>query len=265
MRLTFETPLFTWYVLLLSFISGSIAGSFIPCMAGRISEKKDWIKGHSVCDHCGHQLGAGDLVPILSWLIHKGKCKYCGEKVPVKYTLIEIAMGVMFALIALHHQVLTPLILRDWIFVSILLGLSLVDLETFEIPDGFIIAGIANWLVFLLLSGFLYKKNMVEMLKSDLIGGIGIAGGMLLMSIIMDKIIKKESLGGGDIKLFFVTGLYLGLLNGFLALMMSCVIGLLFVAIRKSDKIPYGPSIAIATVICMFIGDPIVSWYLSLF
>lgn len=237
----------------------------MPCVAGRISEKKDWIKGHSVCDHCGHQLGAGDLVPIFSWIVHKGKCKYCGEKIPVKYTIIEIMMGILFALISLHYQELTPLILRDWIFVSILLGISLVDLETFEIPDGFIISGIVNWFIFNILTGLLYKKDLLAMFKSDLIGGFGIAGGMFIMSIIMDKVLKKESLGGGDIKLFFMTGLYLGLLNEFLALMISCIIGLIFVAVRKEDKIPYGPSIAIATVICMFIGNPVISWYLSLF
>ncbi|MBR3365046.1 MAG: prepilin peptidase, partial [Solobacterium sp.] len=98
-----------------------------------------------------------------------------------------------------------------------------------------------------------------------LIGGFAIGGGMLILSLIFDRIIKKDSLGGGDIKLYFMTGLFLGWKAGFFNLILSCLVGLIFVLLLKKSKIPFGPSISIATLISIIWGDMVVSWYFSLF
>ena len=108
-------------------------------------------------------------------------------------------------------------------------------------------------------------ESIGYLVKNGLIGGFAIAGGMLAFSLLFDKITGKDSMGGGDIKLYFMVSLYLGLARGFLNLILSCIVGLLFVLLLHRQKIPFGPSISISSVICLLVGLPIVSWYFSLF
>ena len=239
---------------------GAVLASFFTCMGSRIAEGKDWIKARSICDACKHELGVMDLVPVFSYLFHKGKCKYCGAKIPVSCILGEIAMAV-YAILCVMKYGLSIEALRYILLSGLLLGLSVVDLATFEIPDGFIIAGIVIWL----LSVPFMPWGWLEELKRGLIGGFGIGGGMLVASLIMDRILKKDSLGGGDIKLYFMTGLYMGILTGFFNLILSCLIGIVFVVVMKKDKIPFGPAISIATAFSVLYGSNIVNLYLSLF
>ena len=142
-------------------------------------------------------------------------------------------------------------------------SMSLVDLESMIIPDRFLIAGIINWAVFLPLM----RETVPAQLKTGLIGALALGGGMLVMTLIFDKVTGKESMGGGDIKLFFVCGLYLGAAKGLMCVILSCVIGLVMAAIQHKgtgNPFPFGPSIALACFICMLVGNPFISWYLSL-
>lgn len=180
----------------------------------------------------------------------------------MRYMLTELLMAVAFISVVLRYDV-SFLSLRYLVLLCILLGLSLVDLECYEIPDGFILTGIAWWIATLFLVNA--EQSIVEQLKQGLFGGICIGGGMLLLSLLFDKIMKKESLGGGDIKLFFMVGLYLGAGVSLLNLIMSCVIGILFAFGLKSKKIPFGPAISTATWISLLIGQNVVNWYIGLF
>ena len=239
---------------------GGVMASFFTCMGGRIAEGKDWIKARSVCDSCGHELGAADLVPIFSYLFHKGKCRYCGAKIPVSCLLTELLLAAYYIICVLQFG-LTTEAFRAMALAGLLLGLSVVDLKIYEIPDGFIVAGIILWVITV---PFVGRPWLTEV-KDGLLGGFGIGGGMLIMSLIFDHIIKKDSLGGGDIKLYFMTGLFLGIKAGFFNLILSCLVGLVFVLLLKKSKIPFGPSISIATAISLLIGNAVVSWYFSLF
>ena len=252
----YETKFILIYCIVVCFILGSVFGSFLNCVADRIYHNIPWWKGRSVCDNCGHKLGILDLFPVFSYLILGGKCRYCGKKVSIKYFLSELLLGSIFVIYLLIHGVLDLLLLRDLGLICILYGLSLCDLNNYEIPDGFIILGIVWWLIFFLLG---YGE-----LVDSLLGGFIVGGMLLVLSLIMDKILKKESLGGGDIKLFFMIGLYFGLILNFFNLILSCFIGIIFVIVRKSSMIPFGPSIAISTFICLLYGTEFVTWYLSL-
>lgn len=248
------------YVSVILFILGSVFGSFINCVSGRIVEGRDWIKGKSICENCKHELSALDLIPIFSYIFLKGKCRYCGTKLSIRYMLTELFLGITFVLLFLRNMTIDYILLRDLILVVLLLGLSLVDIESYIIPDGFIVIGIINWLV-----SILFVSNKLVYLKDGLIGGFGIGLFILLLSLIMDKVLKKESLGGGDIKLLFMVCLYIGLFEGILLLIISCVIGLLFVVLLKKNKIPFGPAISLGTLIVLLCGSQIINWYLGLF
>ena len=248
------------YVSIVLFVFGSVIGSFINCMAGRIVAGEDWIKGKSHCEHCGHELQALDLIPILSYLFLGGKCRYCHKHISIRYMFVEIVLGILFVWRFPAFKTIDGILIRDLILIAILLGLSLVDLDSYIIPDGFIIAGIINWLL-----GVLFVADKKTYFLKGIIGGLFIGGMILALSLVMDRILKKESLGGGDVKLLFMVCLYVGAYEGLLILFLSCIIGLLFVVILKERKIAFGPSISIATFLVLLYGYHFIEWYLGLF
>lgn len=252
-------PVISGSLLIFSFIIGTVAASAMTCLGGRLATGGDWLRGHSVCDYCGHELKAADLIPVLSWLIHKGKCRYCGKKLSKAYPLGECAMGIIFVLITIRYGGLCAFAVRDWLLASVLLALSVVDLKIYEIPNGLVIAGIVIWA-----AGIPFSKDWLGYVKRGLIAAVAIAGCLLLISLLLDKILKKDSLGGGDIKLIFMVSLYLGLAGGVLCLIAACVIGLLFVAAMKKNRIPFGPSISLATILTLLYGSVVTDWYLGL-
>ncbi len=251
------------YVCFLAFVLGTVFGSFLNCAAWRTARGESFLKGRSRCTACGHELSALDLVPVLSWVFLKGRCRYCGAKISARYPLTELAFGVLTLLCLLRFDI-TVLCLRNWVFLCCLFFLSLVDLEIQEIPDGSLIAAAAAWAVTLpLLHTGLKDAGM------RLLAGFAFGAAMLLISLLMDRLLKKESLGGGDIKLFFVTGLYLGFVGTLFAVMAACVLGLLiaFALFRgdlKGRAFPFGPAIALASAFMLLAGDGLVNWYLGL-
>ena len=250
----------TSYLLLVSAIFGSVFGSFINCMAWRIVNKESIVKGRSHCTTCGHVLGVLDLIPIFSYLFSKGKCRYCKESYSPRYMITEVILAVVFMLFAYRYDVSVET-LRYMLLSCILLGLSLVDLDSYEIPNRFIIAGIVLWAVTI---PFM-ETSIKGQVTTGLLGGICLGGGILSLSLFMDMVLKKESMGGGDIKLFFMLGLYLGPALGLLHLIISCFVGIFFVVILRKNKIPFGPAISIGAIITLLWGNEFMTWYLGLF
>ena len=243
-------------------ILGAVFGSFLNCAAWRIAHGESFLKGRSRCPTCGHALGLPDLIPIFSWVFLRGRCRHCGTKISVRYPLTELAFAVLTVLCLLRFD-LTVLCLRNWIFLCCLFCLSLVDLESFVIPDGCLIIAAAAWVLALPFTGYSWGEIGLHVLA-----GVVFGGGILLVSLLMDRLLKKESLGGGDVKLFGVTGLYLGMVGTLFAMLLSCVVGLLFAVLgRRKDtggQIPFGPSIALASALVLLYGDGIIHWYMGL-
>lgn len=258
-------------------ILGLIFGSFLNCTAMRIVRGEDFVKGRSHCMSCGHELGAADLVPLFSYLVHRGRCRYCGAKISVRYPLTELtfmllSLGLYVAIIGFGGLTLPAILLffKCWFLVGCLFVLSLTDLEIFEIPDGTLIAGAISWVIFTILELILGIHGIMWALH-HVLAGLIVGGLMLLISLIMDKVLKKDSLGGGDIKLFALLGLYLGYAGSYELVLLSCVMGLVFAGARKalfaeaSREFPFGPSIALSGYLLLIFGDMITDWYLGLF
>lgn len=265
--ITIKDPVMMGYLLFVAGVFGAIFGSFLNCMAYRIVHHESFLKGKSHCDSCGHELGAKDLVPILSYVFQKGRCRYCGKKMGARFVLSEILLCVVFVSIVWKYGVSFDS-LRYLGLACALFSLSFVDLDIQEIPDGYIIFGIIWWIVTAPLVTLGQGGSVHDMLMSLLggaIGGFGLAIGMLLISLLFDKIMGRDSLGGGDIKLFFVVGLYVGIAIGLFDVILSCVIGLILAICVRKEMIPFGPSIALSTWICVLVGAQFVTWYISLF
>ena len=149
--------------------------------------------------------------------------------------------------------------LRDLIFVSCLFCLSLVDIDIREIPDGTLTISALAWVV---CAWPVYGD--IKTILIHVAAGLVYGAAFLGMSLLMDKILKKESLGGGDIKLFAVVGLYLGFLPTLFCVMIACITGLLATALLKSKSISFGPFIAVGTYFMLLWGEDIKAWYMGL-
>lgn len=280
------TPLILLYILILAFLFGTVFGSYIDCVAWRLVHHERVARGRSHCDVCGHALGAGDLIPIVSYLRSGGRCRYCGAKFSAESTWVELALGLGFAAIVYKFDI-SFVALRYLGLLVILMGLSLVDQKTLLIPDRFHVAGILWWLLTLPLIACTQGRGLTEALsitgvrlplanapglqdglltdlKWGLISAFGVGLLMLLISLAFDKLTGKESLGGGDIKLLFMTGLYMRPGVTLFNLMLSCFVGLFIALVLKKDKIPFGPSISIAVFLSILFGSEFVAWYTGL-
>lgn len=252
------------FMIVITAVLGAVMGSFLNCAAWRIAHGESFIKGRSHCTVCGHELKALDLIPIFSWIFLRGKCRYCKTAIPLRYPASE-ALFSLAAVLCLLRFDLTVAALVNFVFLCCLFCLSLVDLETQIIPNGCVIIPAVAWIIGLPFDWYGWKYVGFHALAAFALGG-----GVLVLSLIMDKVLKRESMGGGDIKLLAVTGLYLGMVRSLFALIAACVFGLIFALLRRfrkrnSDKqFPFGPCIALAAAVMLFCGDWIAAWYKGL-
>lgn len=247
------------YLIFLSIIIGLVFGSFGNAWAYRIVHNEKIARGRSHCPKCGHVLSALDLVPLFSYLFLKGKCRYCKEKISPRYPAAEGIMAVVFALILIKFGLGIQTLL--WCgFGFCLVVLSLVDWESLIIPDRLIVLSAVFAAICRALSG--------EIL-SALIGAFVLSGGLLIIVLIADRILKKDTMGGGDIKLTFSIGMALGVGRGLFAIFISCIIGLLLALLpgakgregEDAKAFPFGPALCMGAVIALLIGDYFITWY----
>ena len=231
------------------FIIGLVFGSFFCCIGLRLSTNKKIINDRSVCDNCGHILSWYDLIPIISYTILKGRCRYCNEKVSLLNPFIEIVTAILFALSYYSFGFSLDLVLSLSI-VSLSMIIFVSDLTYMIIPDEVIIF---FSVVIIILEFFL---EGISLLGLSLLSGLSLFFFMFVLMKLGNNLFKKESLGGGDVKLFFVLGLvidpFLGLVTIFLASFIALPVSLYLLYKNKEHMIPFGPFILIAFLIIFF-------------
>ncbi len=250
------SPPFTAYILCVTAILGLVLGSFCNAWAWRIAHGESIVRGRSHCALCGHTLAARDLVPLISWLALRGRCRYCGAPISRRYPAAELVSCLTYVSIVWRFG-LTPDALRLLILGSLLLTASLVDLDTMELPDGLLIAAALAALL-----------RLPDGWLDALLGAACVAGPLLLLVLLADKALGRETMGGGDIKLVAVLGLHFGPAQTLLLLILACALGLILGAALKRAKdapFPFGPALSLAAWIAALAGGPVVGWYFSLF
>ena len=255
------SPFITVYCCTVAALLGACTGSFLGCLAWRTVHGESVLRGRSHCDICGHTLGVRDLVPVFSYLFSGGKCRYCGAKLSARHVWGEAVSGAVFVTLLLRYDISLQT-LEGWLLACVLLACAFADLEGYIIPDRFIAAGVVLFAVTLLIEPEPFRR-----LADGLLGGVGVGGGLLLLSLYMDKRLKRETLGGGDIKLLFLTGLFFGWKGNLLCLTLACVAGIVWglAGKRRGEAIPWGPSIAVGAWITALAGQPFINWYLGFF
>ncbi|MBR3159479.1 MAG: prepilin peptidase [Atopobiaceae bacterium] len=252
---------------------GLCMGSFLNCLAWRMTHGESVLHGRSHCTSCGHVLGVRDLVPVFSWLSTRGRCRYCGEHVSWRYPATELLCCVIYVSILLRYGLSIEAV-ELIAFASVLLVLSLTDLDTYIIPNATIITAIGIRCAYIVASAFVGQDPFV-LLRDSFVSGLVVGGAVLLLSLVMDRVLGRDSLGGGDVKLLFVAGLYFGWQQCLFLIIVACVMGIVMGMLgqrgrgssegEESRLIPFGPAIALACWVCMLCGEQVVGWYVGLF
>jgi len=248
----------------LVFVLGAIIGSFLNVCIVRIPKNQSVVFSGSKCVSCGSRLGAIDLVPLLSFLWLRGKCRRCGALISWKYFTVELLAGLVFVMLFTRFGFEWRTVIY-FILASILIIASFIDFEHRIIPNGLIIAGIAVVLPANILGINITFHDGIY----GFIAGAGILGVIALISLF---VLKKEGMGGGDIKLMAMTGLFIGwkltLLSLMLAIYTAAFVILLFIAfkaLKRGDHIPFGPFLSIGIITALLFGNEIIYWYYRVF
>lgn len=257
-----EEAILTIYLCFWLAVFGAVLGSFLDCAAARWASGERMFAGRSRCAACGHTLGAGDLVPVFSFLLRRGKCKYCGERIPPDCLWAEL--GGAAALACVGRRFGWGPALGQWlIFAAVLLALSLADAHQRVLPGRLLAALAVNRAVWLLL--------LREDLKAAALSALtacAVPAGLLALVLLAEKLAGREVMGGGDIKLLFALALYLTWAQLLLALLAGCLAGLAWAALagrRRGTAVAFGPFLAAGALYAVCWGQPLIQWYFGLF
>lgn len=233
------------------FILGSIMGSFFHVVATRMSNEESIVTPSSHCHICDHKLKWYELIPIVSYLIQGGKCRKCKETLPLSYLIIEVVTGILYV-VCYHEYGFTNELIISLIFVSILIIVIISDIEYMIILDEVLVFGsVITIISYLILYG-------IDITVYHVLDAALAFVAMYALKLLGDFMFKKESLGGGDIKLMFFFGLVLGLdlsvVTIFAATFIAFPIALFILFSRKDNMIPFGPFLSMAAILILISG-----------
>ena len=240
-----------------AFIFGAVVGSFLNVCIFRIPAEESIIKPLSQCPRCHHPVRFYDNIPIISFILLRGKCRDCGGKISWRYPLVELITAALALLLFLQFG-LTLKFLAFFIFTAVLIVITFIDLDHQIIPDVVTLPGIP---IFLLVAIFVVKVPWMESLIGLLIGG----GLLFAIAFIYQLITKREGMGGGDIKLLAMVGGFLGWKSLIFILLFSsfsgAIVGITAMIIKKQDMkyaVPFGPFLCLAAMVYLFFGNSLI-------
>ena len=239
------------------FVYGCCIGSFLNVCIWRIPRERSLARGRSACNYCGHVLGFLDLVPVLSWVGLKGRCRYCGRSISREYPIIELGCGLMY-LLCFQVMGLRIRAVLACLLGSVLLMAAVIDGKWLYVPD-------RVPLMILLLSLVSYSTSRYPLLGNRLAGAGFVCSFMIMLTLLTDG-----GIGGGDIKLMTAAAMYLGFSRGVAAFFFSYVLAALWYLVPllrgrldRKDCIPMVPFFAVSIMIFTLWGRQLLNWYLG--
>jgi leader peptidase (prepilin peptidase) / N-methyltransferase len=268
-------------------ILGLALGSFVNALVWRLrqqetakdkkaTDKYSITKGRSQCTRCGHKLSAGDMIPVASWLLLRGRCRYCEEPISWQYPLVELATATLFVLSYVYWPAFQGPTLETadvigfgvWlVLLTGLIALVVYDLRWMLLPNR-IIFPLIYWIVL----GVILQSIVAQDIGTITSAALGAAvGGGLFYGIF--QLSGGRWIGGGDVKLGFLLGAavggpWLALLMLFLASLLGSVVSLpllVFGKAKRSTRIPFGPFLVAAAIVSLLFGQDIINWYMNLY
>ncbi len=271
------------------FLIGAAIGSFLNVCIGRWPDGLSVVKPRSRCPKCGHQIKASENIPIVSWLMLRGRCSGCGDRISIQYPIVELLVALMW-LVAYFHFGLTITALRVAVLATVLLGSAVTDAKYFLIPDGFTVFG----LLFVIFTGVaaLYVGEAEPFARpwDSFLGMCVGAGAISIVGWLGEVWLKRPAMGFGDVTLMAVVGAAVGPVRALLTIFIASVIAPLVLltivyplsargladdkgqtelaleeggAWRKRE-LPFGVFLAPAALIALLHGDALIAWYLRI-
>ena len=243
-----------------AFVGGAVAGSFIGVVADRVPRGRSIVRPRSQCDACGTTVAGYDNVPIISWILLRGRCRNCSASIPVRYPLVEAGLGAAFVFTAVRFIDDPMQLALGLIFTALLAAVTLTDLDMRLIPNTILAAGATLGIAVVIVGD---PGSLPERLIAAAVGG----GSLFLIALAYPR-----GLGMGDAKLVAAMGLFLGsalapaVLVGFAA---GALVGAVMIArhgaAARKMAIPFGPFLALGGLVGLWAGHAIVAWYTSSF
>jgi leader peptidase (prepilin peptidase) / N-methyltransferase len=243
-----------------AFLGGLAAGSFVSVVAHRVPRRLSIVGPRSQCPNCGSPIAAYDNVPLISWLLLRGRCRNCGERISMLYPAVELSLGVAFVATVLVLWDQPAQLALGLVFVATLAAITLTDLEQRIIPNRILLV---SAVIGIAIAAAADPSSLPER-------GIAAAaaGGLLLLTALA----YPKGMGMGDVKLAALMGLYLGsavapaLLIGFLS---GALVGIGLIlregASARKRGVPFGPFLALGGIVGLLAGNELIDWYLTTF
>lgn len=242
------------------FVGGCCLGSLYNVVIHRLPKEESIIGPGSHCPRCGHPIPFYNNIPLVSYVLLRGKCRYCGERISPRYPLVEGLGGLLGLLLFLRYG-WVPQFFIEFFFVSLLIVISFIDLDTYLIPDALSLSG--------MVAGFVLSFLSSRVMWLDSLLGILLGGGFFFLIAIGYQYLRhKDGLGGGDIKLLAMIGAFLGwpgvVFTVLAASLIGTVVGL--AVMWRSRKglgtmLPFGPFLASGALLYLFWGEAFFLWY----
>jgi leader peptidase (prepilin peptidase) / N-methyltransferase len=239
---------------------GTAIGSFLNVCVHRLPRGESVVTPRSRCPGCGHAIGWQDNIPVLSYLLLRGKCRGCGTRISVRYPLVELASGALWlAAVLVWGAEWQALVMA--VFFTLLLGIALTDLSHYIIPDAFSIGGLVIGLALAFLPGGL---TIVQAAIGAVVG----FGLLFLVAWVGEWIFRKPAMGGGDIKMMAMVGAFLGPIGVVLTIFLGALLGSLIfgpISLKTGKLVPFGIFLALGALVTAVWGEPMIDWYVRSF
>lgn len=249
-----------WFMIAMPGLFGLLIGSFLNVCIVRWPAEQSVVRPRSRCPGCGGEIAWYDNVPVLSWLVLRGKCRDCSQPIPIRYPLVELAVGIVWVISAWHYGWSIEM-LRAALFCTILIGIAMTDAREYIIPDEFSIGGAVIGVALAFAGGALPWRDSL----------IGAAFGFALLwavAWIGSKAFGEDAMGGGDIKMMAMIGAFLGWQGVLLTLFLGALLGtLIFLPIKlmgREKLVPFGIFLAIGSAACWVAGPALIAWYATM-
>ncbi|HKV50009.1 MAG TPA: prepilin peptidase [Gemmatimonadaceae bacterium] len=262
-----------------AFVLGAVVGSFLNVCVARWPKELSVVSPRSRCPRCGHQITWWENVPLVSWVMLRGKCRGCKQPISAVYPLVELVVALgWLACMVQFGPTLTAL--RVAVFGTILLGIMLTDATAYVIPDGFTAFGLLWALVMAIVAAVMRETSVFANLYDSAIGACVGAGLIAIVGWLGEMAFKKEAMGFGDVTLMAMVGAHLGIGRTFLTIFFGAALGavvflivvfpIAYVRSRRAGVefdaplVPFGVFLAPAAMIALLWGGPLIDWYRGL-
>ncbi len=243
---------------------GAAIGSFMNVCVHRLPHGESVVRPRSHCPSCGTDIPARDNIPVLSWLLLRGRCRGCGERISLRYPLVElVSIGIWVGMALAYGPTLHAL--SGAVFFTLLLAIAITDARHYVIPDELSVGGLASGLALAVVTEL--TTGMPTIVSSVLGAALGF---LLLLGVGVggDWVFKKPAMGGGDMKMMAMIGAYLGPIGAILTIFLGALAGSLIfgpISLKTGKMVPFGVFLALGAAATFLLGDALIDWYRGTF